>query len=149
MMAVSTVPLAAASQLAAWIPIAVLIVIVLGMVGAMGILAHTLGPRHRHGKIKDMPYESGMDPQGSARKRFNIKFYLIAMIFLLFDVEIVFFFPWVKMFAQYGTEPVGPAADALLGDGYGGLYMLIVMGLFMLTLVEAYIYAVRKRVFEW
>lgn len=66
-----------------------------------------LGPA-RPNKIKIMPYESGMDPIGSARQRYSIKFYLVAMIFIVFDVEIVFLYPWAVSFQEFLNAGVGP-----------------------------------------
>ena len=65
-----------------------------------------LGPS-RPNKIKIMPYESGMDPVGSARQRYSIKFYLVAMIFIVFDVEVVFLYPWAVSFKEFLAAGVG------------------------------------------
>ena len=66
-----------------------------------------LGPS-RPNRIKIMPYESGMDPVGSARQRYSIKFYLVAMIFIIFDVEVVFLYPWAISFHEFLAAGVGP-----------------------------------------
>lgn len=66
--------------------------ILVGFVVTNLLLAHTLGPQHT--PVKDMPYESGMDPIGDARQPFDVRFYLVAILFLVFDVELLFLYPW-------------------------------------------------------
>src|SRR5213592_1633926 len=73
--------------------LAVIIVFAVAGLGA----AHLIGPK-RHTPVKDMPYESGMDPIGDARQRFDVKFYLIAILFLVFDVELLFLYPWAAVY---------------------------------------------------
>ena len=91
----------------------------------------------RTGPIKSMTYESGMDPIGTARKRFNIRFYILAMTFLVFDVEIVFLYPWAVDFPA--LEPQSPLATQFL----------IRMFFFVGTSVVAYLYAWKKGVFRY
>src|ERR1700722_1044888 len=89
-----------ASPVGNWAPVVLLIVIGVGF-SAMNIaLSLFLGPK-RTGPGKEETYESGMVPIGDARKRFNVRFYIVAMIFLVFDVEIVFFYPFATIFAPY------------------------------------------------
>ena len=102
------------------------------------VLTHLLGPS-RKGEVKGTVYESGMNPIGSARRRFNVRFYIVAMTFLLFDVEIVFFYPWAATFTKLG----GPE-----GDGLAGMF-LVRMLFFLLTSVIAFTYAWRKGVFRY
>src|SRR4051794_1478126 len=83
--------------------ILVAILIALGMLGASALL----GPR-RKTPVKQMPYESGMDPIGDARQRFDVRYYLLAIIFLLFDVELLFLYPWAV--AQWSAS--SPAATS-------------------------------------
>jgi NADH:ubiquinone oxidoreductase subunit 3 (subunit A) len=85
-----------------------------------------------------MPYESGMDPIGDARQPFDVKFYIVAILFLVFDVELLFLYPWAVAAYSEGGIPV-----ALRGT------VFCVMLSFMATLVIAYIYAWRKGVFRW
>lgn len=102
------------------------------------ILAHTIGPK-RKTAVKDMPYESGMDPIADARQPFDVKFSLIAILFLLFDVELLFLFPWaVSAYADNGGVPVEMRRDVFW-----------VMVAFVLTLLIPYVYAWRKGVFQW
>ncbi len=68
------------------------------------VLAHSIGPRKKT-PVKDMPYESGMDPVGDARQPFNVRFYLVAILFLVFDVELLFLYPWaVSAYAPLGSK---------------------------------------------
>jgi NADH:ubiquinone oxidoreductase subunit 3 (subunit A) len=92
-------------------------------------------------KTKQMPYESGMDPVGSARMQFDIKFYLIAILFLVFDVELLFLYPWAVI-------AYGDGGDQLWRRVFGTVVFLEVM-VFMATLVIAYVYAWKKGVFQW
>ncbi len=102
------------------------------------ILAHTIGPK-RKTPVKDMPYESGMYPVADARQPFDVKFSLIAILFLIFDVELLFLFPWsVSAYEDSGGVPVGMRRDVFW-----------VMVVFVLTLVIPYVYAWRKGVFQW
>jgi len=98
--------------------------------------SHLLGPR-RFGGTKGSAYESGMNPIADARKRFNVRYYLLAMTFLVFDVEIIFLYPWATSFRQ--IEPGDP-----LGTEFMGRILF-----FMLTSVIAYVYAWRKGVFRF
>jgi NADH-quinone oxidoreductase subunit A len=77
----------------------VLVQALLAMALAAGLLtaSYLLGKRVRN-KVKDMPYESGIVPTGDARQRFSVKFYLVAMLFILFDIEAIFLYPWVVVF---------------------------------------------------
>ncbi|WP_437226508.1 NADH-quinone oxidoreductase subunit A [Planctomicrobium sp. SH661] len=111
--------------------------ILVGFVITNLILAHAIGPRKKTA-VKQMPYESGMDPVGDARQPFDVKFYLVAILFLVFDVELLFLYPWaVSAFGEAGI-PV-ELRDTVFG------VMLVFMG----TLVVAYAYAWRKGVFRW
>lgn len=102
------------------------------------VLAHVIGPRKKT-QVKQMPYESGMDPIGDARQPFDIKFYLVAILFLMFDVELLFLYPWaVSAYADAGGIPV-----ELRRTVYG---MMLV---FMATLAIAFVYAWKKKVFRW
>jgi NADH-quinone oxidoreductase subunit A len=124
----------------AWLPVAILILIGLVFVVSTLILSAVVGPS-RTGPGKAITYESGVMPVGDARRRFNVRFYLMAMIFLVFDVEIVFFYPWATLF----PESVVRAGDSLPKAGL----LLIEMSIFVLILLIAYIYAWAKGIFRW
>src|SRR3990172_10140124 len=82
--------------------IGITILMVLIVIVAMLILAHVVGPR-RHGPVKDSPYESGMPVSTDARRRFHIRFFVVAILFMLFDVEVIFLWPWAALFHQSAT----------------------------------------------
>lgn len=119
---------------ASWAPVVLLVIIGIGFAVGTLITSILIGPRRR-GPGKDIPYESGMVPIGDARRRFNVRFYVVAMIFLVFDVEIVFFYPWATIF------PLDPR-------GNGGM-LLWEMLIFAGILLIAYLYAWGKGVFRW
>jgi NADH-quinone oxidoreductase subunit A len=111
--------------------------VLVGFVITNLLLAHLLGPR-KHTPVKDMPYESGMDPIGDARQPFDVRFYLVAILFLVFDVELLFLYPWaVSAYSELGIPP--ELRDTVFG----------VMLVFMATLALAWVYAWRKGVFRW
>jgi NADH-quinone oxidoreductase subunit A len=119
-------------------PILIYIVVLVGFVATTLILAHVIGPRKRTA-VKEMPYESGMDPVGDARQPFDVKFYLVAILFLVFDIELLFMYPWaVSAYVDDGGVP-----SELRGTVFG------VMLVFMATLAIAYVHAWRKGVFKW
>lgn len=121
-------------------PIFIYVLILLGFVVTNLILAHIIGPRKKT-QVKQMPYESGMDPVGDARQPFDVKFYLVAILFLVFDVELLFLYPWaVSAYVESGDVGIAPE---LRGTVYG------VMLVFMATLAIAFVYAWRKGVFRW
>ena len=118
-------------------PLLIYAVILVGFVITNIILAHVIGPRKKT-DVKQMPYESGMDPVGDARQPFDVKFYLVAILFLVFDVELLFLYPWaVSAFDDAGIPM--ELRDTIFG------VMLVFMG----TLAIAYVYAWRKGVFRW
>jgi NADH-quinone oxidoreductase subunit A len=120
-------------------PLLVYVVVLVGFVATNLLLAQFGGPRKRS-TVKEMPYESGMDPVGDARQPFDVKFYLVAILFLVFDVELLFLYPW----AVSAYVPTGNGVPPEL-RGTVFAVMLVFMG----TLVIAYIYAWRKGVFRW
>lgn len=128
--------LLAASDLTGYVTIAMAVVMstifAIVNIGASWML----GPR-REGDVKGDTYESGMSAIGTARKRFNVRFFVVAMTFLLFDVEVIFLYPWAVAYAQ--LEPQSPMS---------GLFLARIL-FFIATSVLAYIYAWRKGVFRW
>jgi len=118
-----------------WAPIVLLIVISIFFSCSSIIASLIIGPS-RTGDVKSGTYESGMLPIGDARRRFNVRFYVVAMIFLVFDVEVVFFYPWATLFAPY----------VQIGRGQ---MLMIEMFIFVGILLLAYIYAWGKGVFRW
>ena len=126
--------------------IGVLILLVAITAAAMLILAHAIGPK-RHGPVKDSAYESGMPIIQDTRRRFNVRFYIVAMLFLLFDVEIIFMWPWAQVFHR---AAVGGAVIPLEGGGVAGKdFLLVGMGLFFVLLVFGLVYEWKKGAFQW
>jgi len=125
-----------AIDLDSYLPIGVLVLMVVGFAVANLVLTHLLGPR-KTGDTKGLTYESGMNPIGTARKKFNVRFYILAMTFLVFDVEIIFLYPWAVTFPQL------PAQSA-----ESGLFLARIL-FFIGTSVIAYVYAWRKGVFRF
>jgi NADH-quinone oxidoreductase subunit A len=121
-----------------WAPVVLLIIIAFGFAVVNIAASIFLGPK-RTGPGKEITYESGMVPTGDARRRFNVRFYIVAMIFLVFDVEIVFFYPWASIFAKHVHA----------AKGHDGLILLLEMIAFVLILLVAYLYAWGKGVFRW
>src|SRR6476619_6991717 len=87
-----------------WLPVVLLIVMGVGFAVSNVLLSILIGPG-RTGPAKSATYESGMVPIGDTRRRFNVRFYIVAMIFLVIDVEIVFFYPWATVFPRYAATP--------------------------------------------
>jgi len=112
--------------------IPILILVVMATLFAVGsiVASALLGPR-RPDPEKLSPYECGMVPVGTARERFSVKFYLVAMLFIIFDMEIVFLYPWAVVFQQLR------------------LFGLLAMGTFLLVLLVGYFYVWKKGGLEW
>jgi NADH-quinone oxidoreductase subunit A len=113
-----------------YIPIAILFVISVALAVVLIILGAIFGPRRKNLR-KAQPYESGLVPFGEAQRRFPVQFYLIAVLFILFDVEIIFFYPWAVMFRALGL--------------FGFIEMIIFIGI----LLVGYIYIWKKGALEW
>src|SRR5215212_7559521 len=92
-------------NLSPYYPVFLYLVVLLGFAVSVMVAAHTIGPR-KLTPVKQMPYESGMDPIGDARQRFDVKFYLVAIMFLVFDVELLFLYPWAVAAYSDGGIPV-------------------------------------------
>jgi NADH-quinone oxidoreductase subunit A len=119
-----------------WVPLVFLLIIAVGF-GIVNVAASVIIGPSRTGPGKETTYESGMIPVGDTRRRFNVRFYIVAMIFLVFDVEIVFLYPWATIFSPNVQQ-----------GGNGGL-LLGEMIVFVVILLVAYFYAWGKGVFRW
>ncbi len=113
-----------------YIPVAIMMLVGIGFGVINIVVAEYIGPR-RPNKEKNSTYESGIEPVKSARERFSVKFYMVAMLFILFDIEVVFMYPWAVQFKALGTV------------GY------LAMVLFMFLLFAGYIYIVKKGALKW
>lgn len=111
-------------------PIAVLLGVVVFGATAIILLTHILPKAKRRGDQKEDTYEAGMAPIGDARRRFNVKFYLVAMMFLIFDVELIFMYPWAVAFlkAKSGTDPVLAAQAPMLFWVMLIFFMILTLG---------------------
>jgi len=113
-----------------YLPIAILLIIATGLAVLVVALGHLFGPR-RPTERKSAPYESGMRPIGPGTRRIPIHFYLVAVLFILFDIEVVFFLPWAVVFRRLG------------------IFGLVEMFIFILILLVGYFYAWKKGALEW
>lgn len=130
--------LAAADDLNHYAALGVLLLIAIAFAVGSVFMSTVIGP-NKQGPIKGSVYESGVNPLSSVRRRFNVRFYIVAMTFLLFDVEIVFLYPWAVTFPSLG----GAEGDALSPLFLGRMLF------FVLTSVIAFVYAWRKGVFRY
>ena len=125
------------SQLAQYIPILFLLAAAVGFAGGTLLVSVLLGKFAKSNKAKDSAYECGKDPIGEAGGRFSVKFYLVAMLFILFDIEVVFMYPWAvvyrDMLAEHATR------NLIFGSMISFLGILFV----------GYLYAVKKKAFDW
>jgi NADH-quinone oxidoreductase subunit A len=124
-------------MLQAYVPILFLSIFVAANAVGMIAASHLLLQR-RPTPTKEMPYESGMPPLGSAHERFSVKFYLVAMLFIVFDIETVFLIPWGAIF--FGPDQAG-------GPGMG--FLLVEMLVFIAILAVGYVYVWKRGALEW
>jgi NADH-quinone oxidoreductase subunit A len=129
-------------DLAAYYPILAFLGLLIGFAVSVLVIAHVLGPRRDTVK-KQVPYESGMDPIGDARQRFDIKFYLVAIMFLVFDVELLFLYPWAVVAYQTGPDGLPMIPFALKTQVFFCVLTFIAL------LFLAYLYDWKKGVFQW
>src|SRR5438045_8156699 len=124
-------------NLSAYLPILLMFIVSAGFAVTMILVSQLVGQRKRT-RAKLMPYECGKDPVGSARERFSVKFYLIAMIFILFDIEVIFLVPWAVVF------------KTLSSPAYGMRNLIFFeMLLFIALLAAGLIYVIKKGAFDW
>ena len=122
-------------NLSDYLPILLMFLVAAGFAVGNIILSQLVG-QHKATRTKTMPYECGKDPVGSARERFSVKFYLIAMVFILFDIELIFLIPWAVVFRRF------------MAEGLGTL-IYVEMMLFVVLLLVGYVYVWKKGLFEW
>ena len=122
-------------------PIAIMFLIAAGFGVSQLLVTQLIGPRKRTA-VKLMPYECGKDPVGDARDRFSVKFYTVAVVFLLFDIEVLFMVPFAVAFnSLLGLE-------ASTGVAYGTVALIEIL-LFIATFIVGYIYVWKKGTFDW
>ena len=122
-------------QLQQYLPVLMLGVLAVLFTGGMLVGSVLLGRAAKTNKMKDSAYECGMIPIGEGSTRLSVKFYLVAMLFILFDIEVVFLYPWAVVYKQMLTENAGLILGAMLS--------------FLATLFVGYIYALKKKALDW
>lgn len=125
------------SQLREYAPVLMLIAVAVGLIAGMLILSVLAGKVGRRPKVKDTPYECGMTPVGEGHVRFFVKFYLVAMLFILFDIEVVFLYPLAVVYRK------------LLADPATNNLVFVALLSFLGVLFVGYLYAFKKRAFDW
>src|SRR4051794_14404413 len=123
------------SQILEYVPVLMLGALAVVFSFGMLILSVVLGQKGKRSKIKDTPYECGMLPVGEGTARLSVKFYLVAMLFILFDIEVVFLYPWAVVY----RDMLKTNADMIFGSMISFLGILFV----------GYIYALKKKAFDW
>ena len=122
-------------ELAQYIPVLMLAAVTIAFSGGTLFFSVLVGKLGRRDRVKDTPYECGMLPIGEGNTRMSVKFYLVAMLLILFDIEVVFLFPWAVVYKQMLEDN----ANLIFGS------MLTFLGI----LFVGYIYALKKRAFDW
>jgi NADH-quinone oxidoreductase subunit A len=123
------------TQLAQYLPVLMLGVLAVVFSFGMLVMSVVLGKRGKRPAIKDTPYECGMVPVGEGNTRLSVRFYLVAMLFILFDIEVVFLYPWAVIYRE------------MLKDS--GALILGSMVSFLLVLFVGYLYALKKGALDW
>lgn len=118
-----------------FLPLGILFILATGLAFLVAGLGHLFGPR-RPTKRKSEPYESGMQPIGPGTRRISVRFYLVAVLFILFDIEVVFFLPWAVILRSFAEK------------GWG-VYALAVMSIFVVVLLVGFVYEWKKGALEW
>ena len=123
------------SQLAQYLPVLMLGVLAVVFSFGMLVMSVVLGKRGKRPPVKDTPYECGMVPVGPGTTRLSVRFYLVAMLFILFDIEVVFLYPWAVIYRDMLKESGGMILGAMVS--------------FLGVLLVGYLYAVKKGAFDW
>jgi NADH-quinone oxidoreductase subunit A len=123
------------SQLAQYLPVLMLGVLAVVFSFGMLVMSVVLGKRGKRTPVKDTPYECGMVPVGPGTTRLSVRFYLVAMLFILFDIEVVFLYPWAVIYREMLKESGGMILGAMVS--------------FLGVLLVGYLYAVKKGAFDW
>jgi NADH-quinone oxidoreductase subunit A len=124
------------SGLNAYVPLLIHLLVAMFVAGALILVSTFIGWR-RPNKTKSQPYECGITPAGDAREPFSVKFYLVAMVFILFDAEAIFLYPWAYIFKDFTRNPET--------RGYGFFEMMFFLG----VVTVGYVYLWRKGAFDW
>src|SRR5690606_37350141 len=119
------------STSADYLPIVLQLLIALGFVGLTMTITHLIGPKRKTTDVKLTAFESGIEVIGNARQPFSVKYFVVAILFVLFDIEVIFMYPWAVNFREFGING------------------LIEMFIFMGTLLLGFIYVLKKKALEW
>ena len=125
------------SQFAEYLPVLILLLAAVGFAAGVLVLSLLLGKFARRSKAKDAAYECGKDPIGEGGARFSVKFHLVAMLFILFDIEVVFLYPWAVVYRD------------MLADHATRNLIFTSMISFLVILFAGYLYALKKQAFDW
>jgi NADH-quinone oxidoreductase subunit A len=118
-----------------YLPVLLQVIVAIGFVASALISSVVLGKAARRNAVKDTPYECGMLPEGAAQPRFSVKFYLVAMLFILFDIEIVFMYPWAVVYREFIRMHETMVFWSMLS--------------FVSILTVGYVYAIMKGALDW
>lgn len=113
-----------------YFPVLVQALLAMALAGGLLTVSYLLGKKVRN-RVKDMPYESGITPTGDARQRFSVKFYLVAMLFILFDIEAIFLYPWVVVYRELK------------------MFAFVEMLVFVILILSGFFYIWKKGVLDW
>jgi NADH-quinone oxidoreductase subunit A len=113
-----------------YFPVLLQALIAMALAGGLLTVSYLLGKRVRN-RVKDMPYESGIVPTGDARQRFSVKFYLVAMVFILFDIEAIFLYPWVVVYRELK------------------MFAFVEMLVFVVLILSGFFYIWKKGALDW
>lgn len=123
------------SQLTQYLPVLMLGVLAVVFSFGMLLMSVVIGKKGKRPPVKDTAYECGMIPVGTGSTRLSVKFYLVAMLFILFDIEVIFLYPWAVIYRDMLKENGGLILGSMIS--------------FLIILFVGYIYAVKKRAFDW
>jgi NADH-quinone oxidoreductase subunit A len=115
-----------------WFPVLVQMALAMVIAAALVALSYLLGKRVKD-KVKDQPYECGITPVGDARERFSVKFYLVAMVFILFDIEAIFLYPWAVIYKTFENK----------------LFAFSEMLVFVVLILAGFFFVWKKGVLDW
>src|ERR1043165_9044310 len=113
-----------------WCPVLVQAVLAMVIAAALVTLSYVIGRKVKN-RVKDMPYESGIAPTGDARQRFSVKFYLVGMLFILFDIEAIFLYPWVVVYRELK------------------MFAFVEMLVFVILILSGFFYIWKKGALDW
>ncbi len=122
-------------QLIQYLPVLILLGVAIAFAAGNLIISKLVGKRAKSNPTKDSPYECGMPAEGEGSSRMSVKFYLVAMLFILFDIEVVFLFPWAVVY----KDMLATNVDLIFGSMISFLGILLV----------GYVYAIKKNAFDW